>query len=396
MVPLYLNFAFVPGLLQTSTPWQPLMPDSVVLVPVEYQPLPVRTADFIDVAALRLLIIVLRLAAIGPWALAGYSVGGTVVYQCLDYLADLQSPTGATALLRKSSTCLHIDEHLALQFLLEQLHRKPVRPPVMVLSFEGTLLPCDVLGWVQQFIRFANPPPDPWLNKALSDPQSDWTWGMAQECAASCLLHCGTLPASHLESVRRWLKLPDGPGLVYIAGEESAERNSEVFPALRACVPTTKPDSLLLLEVPHAGHKMTEAAPEAVRDLLARLLGNQTPWSFALTSSSVSQHTRGFEELISLFLFGSILIMLSFLLRPGRADPGCQCRWRELSWCSTRQQGPSVQAPVEEAGYVPLCAERRTPGGAVTMLHAHYATGEFDTGSGSAAFDWQATQAVQS
>jgi len=157
-------FAFVPGILSVSSSWASLMPQGVSLLPVDYRPSDAEyrdvrgaSVDFVEIAAYRLLSKILTLSASGkPWVLAGHSAGGAVVYRCMGHFASLlMTPeVSALAITKGAGRFLLSREGKKLSRLLEDLGGKPPpNPPVAVLSFEGTLLPCDVDGWADEWAR---------------------------------------------------------------------------------------------------------------------------------------------------------------------------------------------------------------------------------------------------
>lgn len=271
-------FAFVPGILSVTEPWSAVMPDGCRLVPVEYHPevadasLNVAAGDFVDVAALRLLRSLLGLAATGAWAVGAHSAGGTVLYQCLDFFMQLQEPSGADALLHHGKHLLPHSEFSELIAAVHAHHGRPPSTPLAVLIFEGTLMPCDVEGWADDWATMQRPPDEQWIRDALSNPDSKWTWDMARLCAGACYSRCASEPPRHLATLRSWLALSTSPGITYVAGERSASRNERVFPALRN-LSHAGGALLQIIEVKGAGHNMHRDAPGAVRDIIAGAMG---------------------------------------------------------------------------------------------------------------------------
>jgi len=272
--------AFVPGILSLAQSWSVTMPEGSRLVPVEYRPMAAGDVtagtfgDFIGVMALRLLAVGLRLGASGPWAMGAHSAGGPAVYQCLDYLAQMQAPNGTSEILRSAAAASWLPEEdlETLSAAVEALGGKAPRLPEAVMSFEGSLMPCDVLGWAEDWAKMSDPPGDSWIKQAIDDPQSQWTWDMARECSGALVARCASEPPRHLASISSWLRLHRSPGFIYVAGSRSEKRNKDVFPALRNLA-MEDVAQLRIEEIPGAGHNLHREAPNAVRNIIASAVG---------------------------------------------------------------------------------------------------------------------------
>ncbi|CAE7377062.1 hypothetical protein AK812_SmicGene21979 [Symbiodinium microadriaticum] len=267
---MVVHVVFAAGILSTAAPWSAVLPEGALLVPVEYRPFssskPEAAVDFASTAALRLLSEALNLSASNTtYALAGHSAGGVAVYQSLDFLTLLtEDPSrGFKEILGLAESCLPEPEVEELKGRLARTTRPLL--PVAVLSFEGSLMPCDVDGWAADWALSTTPPKDEhWIQPALEDPGSQWTWFMARACCRSLMERCAADPPVHLRSISQFLLLPAGPRFFYVAGAESKKRNDMVFPALKKAS-AGSPGRLELKEIPHAGHNMHRDAPEAVR-----------------------------------------------------------------------------------------------------------------------------------
>ena len=145
--------------------------------------------------------------------------------------------------------------------------KRPPTPPVAALSFEGTLLPCDVDGWADEWARSVTP--FDWLSGDLHAPGSPWTWRMVRACAASLSSTCRS--EHNLDGLRLWLKIPQGPPFFYIAGANPVERNEIVLPVLRGLLGASKGSGHRILVIENAGHMMEDDAPEEIRRLVAKL-----------------------------------------------------------------------------------------------------------------------------
>lgn len=200
----------------------------------------------------------------------------------------------------------------------------PLKLPVAVVSFEGTLMSCDVEGWADEWANTSQCPGDDWVKKALANPSSFWTWPMASSCSGSLWERCAVeKPPRHLASIKHWLQLRGSPGLVYVAGEDSSKRNKVVFPALQHLADSCgQADRMMLEEVPHAGHNLHRDAPEAVKAILKKVIlhraasvqKSQSPaWAF-LSSSSMEK-----GRLITL-LVGLASASLLFLVKCRRRN----------------------------------------------------------------------------
>lgn len=287
-----MHLAFVPGIMGRAGQWSSVLPPGCNLSPVDYKPSSAdeppadRTGglpgDFVDVAALRLLSETIHVAVSGRnWALGAHSAGGAVVYRCLDHIADLvgEGRNGSTkVLLDEASKWLPDGEAQQMAERLEALGGQPFPLPWAVFSFEGTLMAADVEGWADDWAERDEPIDEDWCWEALNDPEGGWTWPMARSCAASLWARCASEPPRHLASIRRWLEMPDSPGFIYVAGEQSAERNAKVFPALRQIAEEGGNEELLrIVELKGAGHNMADDAPDAVCCTLAEGLGLPPP-----------------------------------------------------------------------------------------------------------------------
>lgn len=297
-----VQLAFVPGVLGVASSWSHVLPPGCNLIPVDYKPSAADRAqgnrtgglpgDFVDVAALRLLSVCFWLAASGqPWAIGGHSAGGAVVYRCLDYLAELAGDgynSAYKAVQEQARKWLPAEEVDELASRLQALSGQRIPLPLAVFSFEGSLVAADVEGWADDWAARTEPLDEDWCQEVLEDPAADWTWPMASSCAASLWARCEATPPRHLASISRWLQVPGSPGLVYVAGENSADRNAKVFPALTEAAAAAGAGMLLqIVELKGAGHGMETDAPAAVRCAVATALRPtlQLPESCVATSS---------------------------------------------------------------------------------------------------------------
>merc|ERR1712194_769345 len=133
---------------------------------------------------------------------------------------------------------------------------------------------CDVDGWADSYASEAEAPEEDWIADCLEDPTSEWTWPMASACSASLWHRCEVeKPERGLASIQRWLSLPGSPGLVYVAGVDSSDRNQVVFPALeKLCKDRNNKRCLRLEKVKGAEHDLNLDAPQRVKTLLADVL----------------------------------------------------------------------------------------------------------------------------
>lgn len=339
-----IQLAFVPGILSLCGPWSGALPAGLKLAPVEWHPSgaddPTATGrsfgepgDLVEVAALRLLVVAVQFSVAGtPWALACHSAGGAVVYRCLDLLGDLvRYPNATEAIAESSRLWLPPGEAQILVDDLMVLKGRPLKLPIAVLSFEGTLMPCDVKGWAEEWSNTSTCPRDDWVKKALADPSSSWTWPMARACSGSLWEQCAVeKPPRHLASIEQWLRLPGSPGFVYVAGEKSSKRNQIVFPALRRVADSSGyPDKLMIEEVPTSGHNLHRDAPDAVKAILKDVILQRSPsapmsWSHVLQGSISEPMSQNDASTFSLFsgignfgvisLLVGILVVASFLI----------------------------------------------------------------------------------
>lgn len=325
--------ALVPGIGSLASSWQPALPDFVTLVPMDYKlsdadmdiyapeghrfapgRRPGEPGDAVEVAALRLLSRSLQLAGTGaPWAIAGHSCGGPVVYRCMDLLSDLfEDPHAAAHSISTSAEkWLSITDSVKLKSILASLHGKAPSQPRAVISFEGTLLPCDVDGWA----------------KEMSDPNSASAHeaGNASERTKWCTQAADSLersteaPPRHLLSIRRWLQLSAGPPFVYFAGNLSGARNKFVFPALREVLEESgAPASRARMEtIPGSGHDMNEDAPDEVRKQLALLLHSRE-----VNRDHVGGTSPFVEQLSSMLPAASACVILAVVV----AGVAAKCR----------------------------------------------------------------------
>ncbi|CAE8643687.1 unnamed protein product [Polarella glacialis] len=165
------SFVFVPGIVYVANSWEATMPSSVCMVPVDYYPSAAEQrgagepGDVTEVAAYRMLTKILHIslaaAASGkPWAFGGHSSGGVVVYRCMDHLASLitEPLAAAVAISSEGMKWLPAEEGLELSELFTRLAGRPPSMPIAAISFEGSLMPCDVEGWAQEWAEAAEPP----------------------------------------------------------------------------------------------------------------------------------------------------------------------------------------------------------------------------------------------
>jgi len=282
-----VHLIFVPGMFDFTESWAPVLPSYVKLVRCEwYSSLadamsgPGRQSggpgDIVEVAALRALVEVIRLAQSGRrWALAGHSAGGTVVYRLLDHLLLLvRSKCVCTSLVSAAQAWLSEEEGCSLVTQLQSMHMPLTNLPEAVCSFEGTLVSCEVEGWAKDWEGREAAPDDEWVHVELINPLSEWTWPMARACAGSLWCRCGQeCPARHLASIERWLALPESPCFVYVAGERSSWCRQHVFSALQQVSgASANVQKLQLEEVSDAGHNMNRHQPEVVKELLRTII----------------------------------------------------------------------------------------------------------------------------
>lgn len=286
-----VQLAFVPGIMSLAKSWDKVVPEGVKLVPVEWRPSGADDpkswnsiagrefggpGDAIEVAALRLLLVALKFAAAStPYALACHSAGGPVVYRCLDLLSDLvQDPKADEIIADSSRSWLPEDEGRELADALSELKHPKLELPMAVISFEGTLLHCDVEGWADDWANSDEEWDEIWIKETFADPYSKWTWPLSQACCGSLWERCKKdEPARHLASIKRWLQLPNSPGLIYAAGEQSSERNQHIFPVLRDVSESCRrSDKLLVEEVKKAGHNLNHDEPDSVKAIIDKAL----------------------------------------------------------------------------------------------------------------------------
>mmetsp|Transcript_29135 Transcript_29135/g.52177 ORF Transcript_29135/g.52177 Transcript_29135/m.52177 type:complete len:291 (-) Transcript_29135:69-941(-) len=276
------SFVFVPGIVSVANSWEPTMPSSVSFVPVDYHPSAAEQrgagepGDFFEVAAYRMLTTILKVslaaAASGkPWAFGGHSAGGAVVYRCMDHLASLiaEPVASARAISAEGMRWLPAEEGLELAELFTRLAGRSPSMPVAAFSFEGSLMPCDVEGWAQEWADATKPPDG--IEKDCKQPGSHWTWPMVKACSGCLCADCASSPPRQLASIQRWLELPQGPRFIYVAGAKSFKRNNIVFPALKSVLQSSgaPDDRLQIEEIPHSGHGMDMDAPAEVRKIIA-------------------------------------------------------------------------------------------------------------------------------
>ncbi|CAE8634188.1 unnamed protein product [Polarella glacialis] len=276
------SFVFVPGIVSIANSWEATMPSGVCIVPVDYYPSAAEQrgagepGDFTEVAAYRMLTTILKVslaaAASGkPWAFGGHSAGGAVVYRCMDHLASLitEPLAFARAISSEGIRWLPAEEGLELLELFTRLAGRPPSMPIAAFSFEGSLMPCDVEGWAQEWAEATESPDG--LKEDLDQPGSQWTWPMVKACAGSLIANCDSSPPRQLASIQRWLELPQGPRFIYMAGAKSSKRNNIIFPALKSVLQSSgAPDDRLQIKViPNAGHGMEWDAPDGVRKIIA-------------------------------------------------------------------------------------------------------------------------------
>lgn len=294
MLPVYL--VFVPGIGSLADVWWPTVPRSVRLAPVEYRPsaadidisvpeaqrswLPGREpggpGDSIEVAALRTLVVCLRLARMGErWSLAGHSSGGPVVYRSMELLLDLMGEPGAFERISNAATAwLPAEDAEELRQQLRASEGRPLAWPFMAMSFEGTLMPTDVQGgnWAEEMSKPETPRPG-------ESEASVWERKKEATLAASLQVRSTESPPRHLASIRRWLASAGGDArFVYVAGNRSTNRNAHVFPALeRVLAESGAPRWKLEIDIiNNSQHLMYQDNPAATRRLLAHLFGTES------------------------------------------------------------------------------------------------------------------------
>jgi len=285
---------FCSGILSKAASWQHVAPDHATFVPIEWRHTGTEesvvggeSGDFIEVTALRMLAAVLKNATGGqPWAIAGHSAGGAVMHACMDrFCALLTDQSTALPAIVAASQRLPAAEAEELQASLAALGRDPLGPPVAAVSFEGSLLPCDVEGWAEDWAKRDEPPltgkPEDeescWIRGALNDPKSTWTWPMAKACCASLWARCMSEPPRHLTSIRKWMELPQRPSFFYIGGKDSGHHIEEhVFASLRSISEEIGMSSLKLGHIDKSGHNLHREAPDEVKAFLASSLHLET------------------------------------------------------------------------------------------------------------------------
>ncbi|CAE8618331.1 unnamed protein product [Polarella glacialis] len=159
------------------------------------------------------------------WAFGGHSSGGVVVYRCMDHFASLitEPLAAARAISSEGMKWLPAAEGLELSELFTRLAGRPPSMPIAAFSFEGSLMPCDVEGWAQEWAEAAEPPDG--TEEDLDQPGSQWTWPMVKACAGSLFANCDSSPPRQLASIQRWLELPEGPRFIYVAGSDASSAN---------------------------------------------------------------------------------------------------------------------------------------------------------------------------
>jgi len=286
---------FCSGILDRAAPWQVVAPDLATFVPIEWRPTGTEesvvggeSGDFIEVTALRMLAAVLKYAKGGqPWAIAAHSAGGPVLHACMDrFCALLADQSTALPAIMAASQQLPAAEAEELQASLAALGKDLLGTPVAAVSFEGSLLPCDVEGWADDWAKRDEPPlagkpeddEEPWIREALNDPKSMWTWPMVKACCASLWARCTSKPPRHLTSIRNWLQLPQRPAFVYIGGKDSGRHiEDHVFASLRSISEEIgMSDSLKLGHIDKSGHNLHMEAPNAVKTFLTSALRVET------------------------------------------------------------------------------------------------------------------------
>ncbi|CAE7649737.1 unnamed protein product [Symbiodinium sp. CCMP2592] len=273
---MVVHVVFAAGILSTAAPWSAVLPEGARLVPVEYRPFcssePEAAVDFASTAALRLLSEALNLSASNTtYALAGHSAGGLPEPGLLGFARGGPEP-GLQRNPRPGGELLAGARGGRAE---GSIGEGDETNSVAVLSFEGSLMPCDVDGWAADWALSATPPKDEhWIRPALEDPGSQWTWFMARACCRSLMERCAADPPVHLRSIAQFLQLPEGPRFFYVAGAESKKRNDVVFPALKKAS-AGSPGRLELKEIPHAGHNMHRDAPKAVRTIFSEAFDSQ-------------------------------------------------------------------------------------------------------------------------
>ncbi|CAE8724598.1 unnamed protein product [Polarella glacialis] len=283
------SFVFVPGSVYVANSWEATMPSSVCMVPVDYYPSAAEQrgagepGDVTEVAAYRMLTKILHIslaaAASGkPWAFGGHSSGGVVVYRCMDHLASLitEPLAAAVAISSEGMKWLPAEEGLELSELFTRLAGRPPSMPIAAISFEGSLMQCDVEGWAQEWAEAAEPPNG--TKPYLETPGSHWTWPMVRACAGSLCANFDSSPPRQLASIQRWLELPQGPRFIYVAGSDgnSTKRSNVIFPALKSVLQSSgAPDDRLQIKIiPNAGHEMNHDAPAEVHKIIAAAFGS--------------------------------------------------------------------------------------------------------------------------
>jgi pimeloyl-ACP methyl ester carboxylesterase len=214
-------------------------------------------------------------AASTPYALGCHSAGGPVVYRCLDLLSDLvQDPKANEIIASSARSWLPADEGRELADALSAVRQSKLQLPVAVISFEGTLLHCDVEGWADDWAKSDKEWSEDWIRNTFADPYSQWTWPLSQACCGSLWERCKKdEPARHLASIKQWLQLPNSPGLIYAAGAKSSKRNQHIFPALRTISDSCgKKHKMLIEEVKDAGHNLSRDKPESVKAIIDKAL----------------------------------------------------------------------------------------------------------------------------
>lgn len=350
--------ALVPGIGSLAEQWMPSMPSFVKMVPVDYQPSgadmnvsappdarwgegrqPGGPGDDIEVQALRLLSASLPHAAAGQsWAIAGHSSGGPVVYRCMELILDLlERPRVAARRIDQSATrWLPSIEAVRLHGNLNALGGRPPPKPLVAISMEGSLLPCDVDGWAADLA-------DPNSASASQLHGSD----KVKECtlAADLQERCGNEnPPRGLQSISRWLEYKDGPPFAYMAGVRSGIRTKIVFPALEALLNESKaPASKLEIQVvPHAGHEMYINNPRGTRRGFENILLESASESLEgelgeLLLDQKYENHRGLRPHAT--VVSSVLVFLFF----GAAGGSVACRLRRTA-CGARDDHDDQEA----------------------------------------------------